>query len=184
MRVPTLILLTLIVSVLSASSQNYNRLKSAVSSLPLSLLDESRIFDTIASQQNKELTKALGREDLSAAPLHSLRLQWQQRIALKGADYILCLFDSAFHMAPGNNPRVLILFTPDYKLKTWGSFACEPAFAFGSLMNRLSDSDTYFITINPQHRFGGVLWFEKYLITPDRIHKIGEGAEITKIPDA
>ena len=94
------------------------------------------------------------------------------------------MFDSVAHSEPGDNPRVLILLTPDYQLKTWGRFTCAPAFAYGCIVSRLEQPNTYFITINPQSRFGGTLLFEKYLISPSGIRKLGKGGEIARIPDS
>jgi hypothetical protein len=147
------------------------------------LLDESNLFDKIASFQNDDLTKALGRDIPAKSEFRSLRLKWQKRIALRDADYILCLFDSTAHVEPGDNPRVLILFNLGYRLKTWGQFTCAPFFAFGSILNPISKPETYFVTVNPSGRFGGELWFEKYLISADKITKLGGGCEVTKIPN-
>jgi len=113
----------------------------------------------------------------------SLALKWIRRVVLRDADYILCLFDSTVRVEPGKNSRVLLLFTPDYQLKTWGTFTCEPIFASGHLVSPLSQPNTWFITVNASERSGGALSFEKYLIKPDEIRKLGESHELTKIPN-
>ncbi len=140
------------------------------------LLTAPALRAKIASFDNDALTHSV-EERLT-------ELKWQRRIALRDADYILCLFDSSMHAEPGNNPRVLILFTPDYQLKTWGRFTCEPGFEYGCVVSPLGQPHTYFVTINPSSRHGGTLFFEKYLIEAGGIRKLGQGSEIAKIPDA
>ncbi len=108
---------------LRADAQEDNRLKGNLKigdTIPDDveevLLTEPALRAKIASFQNDDLTRSIdGR---------AFTLRWQQRIGLQDADYILCLFDSSMHAEPGNNPRVLILLTPDYQLKTWGRFTC------------------------------------------------------------
>lgn len=170
-----------------ASADEDNRIKPlklgyAIFSDPAPMPDEATLCARISAIKNPDLQKALGM-DASGTPSKFIDLKWQQRIALKDADYILCLFDSEARVQPGDNPRVLVLFTPGYKLKAWAKFTCEPAFAFGTIVNRLNDPRTYFVTVNPATRFGGELYFEKYLIAPGSITKLGEGFEITKIRD-
>ena len=168
--------------VVQASAQQDNRIKPGIKvgdAIPdyveEVLLSEAALRAKIASFQNEDLTRSV------AAPFSTLK--WQRRIALRDADYILCLFDSSTHSEPGDNPRALILLTPDYKLKTWGRFTCAPFFAYGSIVSPIHQPNTYFVTINPSGRFGGTLFFEKYLIDASGIRKLGEGYEITKIPD-
>ena len=168
--------------VVQASAQQDNRIKPGIKvgdpipdHVEEVLLSEAALRAKIASFQNEDLTRSI------AAPNSALK--WQHHIALRDADYILCLFDSTITVEPGNNPRVLILLTPDYKLKTWGRFTCAPAFAYGSIVSPLGQPNTWFVTINPAGRFGGTLFFEKYLIDASAIRKLGEGYEITKIPD-
>lgn len=120
---------------------------------------------------------------LDAVVGKSMSLKWIRRVALHDADYILCLFDSSTRVEPGTNSRVLLLFTPDYQLKTWGIFRCEPAFASGHLVSPLTQPNTWFITVNASGRFGGTLSFEKYLVQSDGIRKLGENHELTKIPN-
>ena len=168
---------------LSANGEEDNRIKHGLKvgdKIPDAVeevfLTELALRSKIASFHNQDLTRAFNARDLM--------LRWQRRVALKDADYILCLFDSSIRVEPGNNPRVLILLTPDYQLKSWGSFICEPSFASGHIINRLSQQHTYFVTVNSSGRFGGTLSFEKYLISSNGIRKLGEANEITKIPDA
>lgn len=139
------------------------------------VLAEPELWAKIATFNNDELKRLVNEEHFD--------LKWQRRIDLRGTDYILCLFDSSMHFMPGENPRVLMLFTPDYQLKTWGRFTCEPSFDHGYVINRHEPQFTCFVTINPAYRFGGALFFEKYLIDPEGIQKLGEGMELTKIPD-
>ena len=178
-----LIVLASFLFLLRADAQQDNRIKpgykigDTLSSDPgVPLLDEPALRTKIATFHDDELTRAL--------PARFSDLKWQRPIALRDADYILCLFDSSVHCMPGDNPRVLILLTPDYQLKTWGRFTCEPAFAYGCIVNRPVQPNTYFVTINPQSRFGGTLLFEKYLISPTGIRKLGESGEIARIPNS
>ena len=113
-----------------------------------------------------------------------MRLKSQQHIALVDADYILCVYDAEGRSEPGDNPRALVLFTPEYAVKTWGSFTCEPGFVFGAKVSPFWQKKTSFITINQSSRNGGQLYFEKYLIASDQIVKLGEGYDLGKIPDA
>jgi hypothetical protein len=136
------------------------------------LLDESMLLDKIASFQNDELLKALGR---NVPGQIYMRLKWQQRITLQDADYILCRFDSPVRIEPGNNPRALILFNSGYELKTWGRFICEPGFDSGHIINPIGRPETYFETVNVSGRSGGSLSFEKYLITPSEIQRLDRG---------
>ena len=116
-----------------------------------------------------------------------MRLKWNQRVSLKDADYVLCLFDSDGHAFPGDNPRVLVLFTLRYEVTAWGFFTCEPFFGYGFIFSPLVQPNTYFITVNPSGRFGGAPWFEEYQISPQKIEKLGEGPSYPvqrKQPDA
>jgi hypothetical protein len=181
MKLP-LIALALLTLLGQADAQLDNRIKPGLKVGDTIPDDVKEVFLTapelrakIATYHNDELTRSVDARQSD--------LKWQRRIALRDADYILCLFDSRIRNEPGDNPRVLILFTPDYQLKTWGRFTCEPAFDYGCIVSPLSQPHTYFVTINPSGRFGGTLWFEKYLIDPTGIRKLGEGNEITKIPD-
>lgn len=167
---------------LPAQAQQDNRIKPGLKpgdvipdDVPEVYPTETALREKIANFHVEELTRALNQR--------SKRLMWERRIALRDADYILCLFDSEGRVEPGDNPRVLLLLTTDYQLKTWGRFICEPAFAYGCVINRLQQPNTYFVTINPSGRFGGELFFEKYLIDPGGIRKLGEGYEVTKIPE-
>lgn len=162
---------------LCALPEHDNRMPKPVSpvsiaDLPFALRDEVDVLQTIAASHNQDLKTAL---ILDAGNFAAMRLKWNQRVSLKDADYVLCLFDSTGHVFPGNNPRVLILFTLHYEVAAWGSFTCEPYFDYGSILNSLSEPDTYFLTVNPSGRSGGALWFEKYLISPKKIEKLGEG---------
>ncbi len=163
-----------------AGAQGFdNRLSKPVTSFQIPLRDEVELRDVIDHSNDQKLIEAI-----RVAPLGALRLKWNRRIALKDADYILCLFDSPGHIEPGDNPRVLVLFTLDYKIATWGAFTCGPAFDYGAIINPIfSSPNTYFVTVNPSSRSGGHLWFEKYRISPHQIEKLGEGAELTKIPE-
>lgn len=146
---------------------------------PFTLRDEVDVLQTIKRSNDEKLIQAIERGGLP------LRLRWNKRIPLADADYVLCLFDSIDRIYPGNNtnPRVLVLFDLKYKIKTYGLFTHEDAFDYGAIVQRQKPPNTYFVTVNPSWRFGGCLFFEKYLITPDAITKLGEGAELTQIPD-
>ena len=147
-------------------------------SIPLSVpevyLPEKEVREKLAAAHDGTLTQAVD---------ESMELKWQQRVALYDADYILCFFDSTGRAEPGNNPRVLVLFTPRYEVKSWGRFTCEPRFSAGCIINRLQKTDTIFVTINQSSRFGGEISFEKYLIAATGIRKLGWDYELKKIPD-
>lgn len=150
--------------------------------MPFVPRDEVEVLDAIENAQDHKLLKALTRPPHSKTWNSPMRLKWNRKIALKDADYVLCLFDATGRSEPGDNPRVLVLFSPDYKVLTWGVFTCEPKFDYGTIINPIfSSPDTYFVTVNPSGRNGGHLWFEKYRITATLIEKLGEGPEITKI---
>jgi hypothetical protein len=149
-----------------------NRLPKPVTVVPFALYDEVEVRHAVVASNNQELRKALFLDSDNYIPM---RLKWNQRVPLKDADYVLCLFDSEGHAFPGNNPRVLVLFTLQYKVAAWGSFTCEPFFGYGSIFSPLVQPNTYFITVNPSSRFGGALWFEEYQISPQKIEKLGEG---------
>lgn len=177
-----LVALAFLTFLVQADAQQDNRIESDhLGNPPISdrveeiLLTAPELRAKIASFHNDELTRSVDAQHYE--------LKWQRRLSLRDADYILCLFDSSGHSQPGNNPRVLILFTPNYQLKTWGAFTCEPFFDNGYIISRLERLDTYFVTINPASRFGGTLFFEKYVIATDGIRKLGEGYDLTKIPD-
>ena len=180
----SLLIIILFSSAAIAQSDFDNRRpKSVVGvSIPIPLQDEVEILDSIQRSQDQELLKALERPPHSQSFYSPLRLQWNKRISLKDADYILCLFDATGRSEPGDNPRILVLFSLDYQVRTWGAFKCEPRFDYGTIINPIfSSPDTYFVTVNPSGRNGGHLWFEKYRITPTLIEKLGEGPELTQI---
>jgi len=135
---------------------------------------QAELLTKIAGFHEEALTQALGQ---------FMELKWIRRVALRDADYILCLFDSSVRVEPGDNPRVLLLLTPDYQLKTWGRFTNEPSFASGHIVSPLHQTSTWFITVNSASRSGGTLSFEKYLIEPGGIRRLGSSNELTKIPD-
>jgi hypothetical protein len=159
-----------------ANAQQDNRVKPLNINTPVFtkevVLTEPALRAKIAALHNAGLTHSI----------KGFTLSFQQRIALRDADYILCLFDYPLR-AFGEAPRVLVLLTPDYKLKTWGRFTCGPFFGSGFIVNPSQQlNNTYFVTVNPEGRFGGALFFEKYLISPKGIRKLGQGYEVTKIP--
>jgi hypothetical protein len=154
------------------ANETDNRHPKPVTVIPFALRDEVELLRAVAASGHKDLLTAL---DAAFGKWPSMRLKWNQRISLKDADYVLCLFDSEGHAFPGDNPRVLILFTLRYEVAAWGAFTCEPFFGFGSILSPLEQPNTYFITVNPSGRFGGALWFEEYLISPLKIEKVGEG---------
>ncbi|MEO8206424.1 MAG: hypothetical protein ABI615_09605 [Chthoniobacterales bacterium] len=159
-----------------------NREPKPVTVIPFSLHDEIAVLGAINRSENQELLKALGLRPDSKYWVGQLRMVWNQRISLKDADYVLCLFDPDGRAEPGNNPRILILLSLDYHIKTWGEFTCEPAFAFGTIINQMRAPNTFFVTVNVSSR-NGHLWFEKYRISSDRIEKLGEGPEVTQIKE-
>lgn len=134
---------------------------------------EAALREKIVGFHDEKLSQAVGKY---------MALQWIRRVALVDADYILCFFDSSTRAEPGDNPRVLLLLTLDYQLKTWGFFTCEPGFASGHIVNPLHKPHTWFITVNASSRFGGELSFEKYLIASTGIRKLGWDYELRKIP--
>ncbi len=148
-----LLLLLVLVPVL-APAQGDNRNKGGLKpgdpfpdDQPEVVLDEKALGEKIAH---------CGNADLAAHALRKfMRLKWQHHIALVDADYILCLYDSEVRVNPGNNPRVLILFTPDYVLKTWGAFDCPSEFVFGTTVSPFWQKKTWFISINHSTWIGG-----------------------------
>ncbi|MEO6052979.1 MAG: hypothetical protein ABIP97_03110 [Chthoniobacterales bacterium] len=166
-----------------AQSDFDNRNPKPVTALSFSMYDEVHVLGAINHYGNQDLLKALGLRPDSKYWLGQLRMVWNQRISLKDADYVLCLFDPDGRVEPGHNPRVLVLFSLDYQIKTWGEFTCEPGFAFGTIINQMHTPNTFFVTVNCSHRSGGRLWFEKYRISSNRIEKLGEGPEVTQIKE-
>lgn len=159
-----------------------NRDPKPVTGFPFLLYDEVDTLKAINAWGDPGLWKALEWPPVPGKASIPMRLKWSQRISLKDADYVLCVFDSEGRAEPGNAPRVLILFTLGYRVKTWGSFTCEPGFEYGTIINP-PGPETFFVTVNPSFRSGGELWFEKYRISPEKIEKLGEGFEhgLTKI---
>jgi hypothetical protein len=69
-------------------------------------------------------------------------------------------------------------------LKAWGAFDCPSEFVFGTTVSPFWQKKTWFISINQSSWNGGTLLFEKYLIAPDQIVKLGEAYDLGKIPDS
>jgi hypothetical protein len=125
---------------------------------------------------------ALAKDAKLNAALTGQKLLWQNQIDLVDVDVILCLFAFNWRSDPGPNHRTLVLFTTDYRLKAWGSFECHPSFEFGTTYSPRKQTDTYFVTVN-QGWPAESLWFEKYRIISEKIERLGEGYELTKIPN-
>lgn len=159
-----------------ARGEKDNRDAKPVTGFAFSLYDEVNTLKAINAWGDPGLWKALDWPPVPGKASIPMRLKWSQRISLKDADYVLCLFDSEGRVEPGNAPRVLILFTLGYQVKAWGTFTCEPAFGYGTIINP-PGPETFFVTVNPSTRSGGEIWFEKYRISPEKIEKLGEGFE-------
>ncbi len=137
-----------------------------------------KCWKLIRSAQKPDLVKAL----------QGTRMVWHGRISLKDADYYLYVFDSTGRIGPGSNPRVLILLDLRRRLKAWAPFEgqSDASFGYASIVQQQDGPKTYLVTVNPSEQLGylkGALFFEKYAIFPDRIEKLGEGLELTKIKD-
>jgi hypothetical protein len=184
MKFPIILCVLLVLGLGANAQQRDNRIKPGLKVgdvipdyVPDKFLTEDALREKVASFRDEGLRRAVAQRG-------GLRLVWQQRVALVDADYFLCMFDSSVRVEPGHNPRVLILFTPDYELKSWAGFDYEPRFAAGCIVNRRQKPHTYFVTVNQSGRDGGTISFEKYLIRVDGITRLGTSNELTKIADA
>jgi hypothetical protein len=152
----------------------------AIAVLPLK---GEEIIDAVYQANDAKLLSSIGRATGVERQI-VFPLVWHEQITLDNKHYTVCVFDSPFHLMPGNNPRVLVLMDRDKKIVTWSQFACEPAFRFGSIVQNISDNIPYLVTINPSSRFGGELWFERYKIETSKFTKVGEGVDPRKMNTA
>jgi hypothetical protein len=183
MKIPVVFIVLLTLGLAANAQQRDNRIKPGLKigdvipdPVPDKYLTEEALREKIAGLHDEGLNRAVVEQRF-------MKLVWQQRVALVDADYFLCLFDSSVRVEPGHNPRVLMLFTPEYELKTWAEFTNEPRFSAGCIVSPMLKPHTYFVTVNQNGRFGGAISFEKYLIRADGIRRLGTGYELTKIAD-
>jgi hypothetical protein len=162
------------------SSRPPSTMGFAIAVLPLK---GEEIIDAVYQANDAKLLSSIGRATGVERQI-VFPLVWHEQITLDNKHYTVCVFDSPFHLMPGNNPRVLVLMDRDKKIVTWSQFACEPAFRFGSIVQNISDNIPYLVTINPSSRFGGELWFERYKIETSKFTKVGEGVDPRKMNTA